>query len=65
MYEKGPLGVFFSVSFPNSLNMKKILSFTFVKLVKKLNDIGLFIMTIPSYSFLRLVKLTRMDFSEG
>ena len=65
MYQKGTFGVFFSMSFSNSLNMKKMLSFSFVGFVKKLNDIGLVIMTKPSYSFLGTIKLTMMGPSEG
>ena len=65
MYKKGPCGVFFYMSFSNSLNMKKILSYTFVGLVKLLNDIGFITMTNMSFSFLGLVKLTRLDSSEG
>jgi len=49
------------VSFSNSLNMKKILSFTFFGLVKRLNDIGLVVVMRPSYSFIGLIKITRMD----
>ena len=65
MYEKGPCGVLFSMSFSNSLNMKKILSYTFVELVKTYNDIGFVAMTNMSFSFLRFIKLTRSDSSEG
>ena len=65
MYEKGPCGVFFYVSFSNSLNMKNISSYTFVELVKLLNDIRFITMTNMSFSFLVLVKLTRSDSSEG
>ena len=53
------------MSFSNSLNMKNILSYTFVELVKILNDIGFVVMTNVSFSFLGLVKLTRSDSSEG
>ena len=65
MYEKGPCGVFFYVSFSNSLNMKKIPSYTFVRLVKLLNDIVFITMMNMSFSFLGLVKLTRSDSFEG
>ena len=65
MYKKGPCVVFFSMSFSISLNMKKIPSFIFVKLVKILNDIGFITMTNMKFYFLRLVKLTRPDSSEG
>ena len=65
MYEKGPCGVFFSVSFSNSLNMTKIPSYTFVELVKTLNDIGFVAMTNVSFSFLGLIKLTRSNSFEG
>ena len=61
MYEKGPCGFFFSVSFSNSLNMKKIPSYTFVELVKLLNNIGFVTMMNMSFSFLGLIKLTRSD----
>ena len=65
MYEKGPCGVFFYVSFSNSLNMKKIPSYIFVELVKLLNNIGFIIMANMSFSFLRIVKLTRLNSFEG
>ena len=65
MYEKGPCGFFFYMSFSNSLNMKKIPSYTFVRLVKLLNNIRFVIMMNMSFSFLGLVKLTRLDSSEG
>ena len=65
MYEKGPCGVFFYVSFSKSLNVKKILSYTFVRLINLLNDIGFVIMMDMSFSFLGLVKLTRSDSFEG
>ena len=65
MYENGPCGVFFYVSFSNSLNMKKMSSYTFVGLVKLLNDIELVTMMNMSFSFLGLIKLTRSDSSKG
>ena len=65
MYKKGPCGVFFYVSFSNSLKMKMIPSYTFIGLVKRLNDIEFITMTNMSFSFLGLVKLTRLDSSEG
>ena len=65
MYEKGPCGVLFYVSFSNSLNMKKISSYTFVELVKLLNNIIIVTMTNMSFSFLGLIKLIRSDSSEG
>ena len=65
MYEKGLCGVLFSMSFSNSLNMKKIPSYTFVGLIKILNDIGFVTMTNMSFSFLGLIKLTRSDSYEG
>ena len=65
MYEKGPCGVLFFVFFSNSLNMKKIPSYTFVGLVKILNDIGFVTITNVSFSFLGLIKLTKSDSSEG
>ena len=65
MYEKGPCGVFFYVYFSNSLNMKKIPSYTFVGVVKLLNDIGFVTITDMSFSFLGLVKNSRLDSSEG
>ena len=65
MYEKGPCGVFFYVHFSNSLNMKRILSYTFVGLVKLLNNIGFVTMTNMSFSFLRLIKIIRLDSLEG
>ena len=65
MYENEPCGAFFSMSFSNSLNMKRISSYTFVKLVKPLNDIGFVTMTDMSFSFLGLIKLTRLDSSKG
>ena len=65
MYEKGPCGVFFYMCFSNSLNMKKISSYTFVRLVKLLNDIRFITMMNMSFSFLRLIKLTRLDSSKG
>ena len=45
--------------------MKKILSYTFVELIKILNDIGFVTMTNMSFSFLGLVKLTRSNSSKG
>ena len=65
MYENAPCGVLFYVSFSNSLNMKKIPSYTFVELVKLLNNIGFVIMTNMSFSFLGIISLTRSDSSEG
>jgi len=65
MYENGPCGVFFYVSFSNSINMKKILSYTFFRLVKRLNDIGFIAMMNMSFSFLGLIKLARSDLSKG
>ena len=47
------------MSFSNSINMKKILSYIFVGLIKILNDTIFIIMTNMSFSFLGLVKLTR------
>jgi len=57
MYEKGPCGASFYVSFSKSLNMKKILSYTFVRIVKLLNDIGIVTMTniSPSWGLLNLL----------
>ena len=65
MYEKGPSGFLFSVSFSNSVNMEKISSFNFVGLVKILNDIGFVTMMDMSFSFLGLIKLTRSNSSKG
>lgn len=45
--------------------MKKIPSYTFVGIVKILNDIEFFAMTDVSFSFLGLIKLTRLDLSKG
>ena len=50
----------FFVSFSNSLNMKKIPRYSSFRLVK-LNSEGLVTMARLSFSFLVLVKLTRMD----
>ena len=60
-YEKGHDGVFFFISFLNSLNMKKILSYPSTGLVKNVYDERLVTMTRPSFSFIGLVKLARMD----
>jgi len=65
MYENGPCGFFFSMSFSNSLKAKKILSYSFVALVKILNDIRFINLMNMSISLLGLVKLTRSDSSEG
>lgn len=65
MYKKGPCGASFYVSFSNSLNMKKISSYTFVGLVNLLNNIGLITIMDMGFSFLGLVKITRSAFSEG
>jgi len=65
MYEEGSCGVLFSVSFSNSLNMKKIPSYTFVGLVKTLNDIEFVTITDMSFSFLGLINITRLDSSQG
>jgi len=65
MYEKKPCGVLFDMSFSNSLNMKKILSYTLVELIKISNDIGFITMMKMSFSLLGLVKLTRSDSSKG
>ena len=65
MYEKGPCGAFFYMSFTNSLNMKKIPSYTFIGLVKLSNDIEFITMTNMNFSFLGLIKLTRSDSSKG
>jgi len=55
----------FYMSFSNSLNMKKISSYTFFGLIKLLNNIGFVTMTNMRFSFLGIVKLTRLDSSEG
>ena len=65
MYEKGPYGVLFSVSFSSSLNMKNISTYPFVGLVKTFSDIRFITMTDMSFSFLGLIKLIRSDWSEG
>ena len=65
MYEKGPCGVFFFVSFSNSLNMKNVPSYPFVGLVKTLNDNWFVTMTNVSFSLLGLIRLNRSDSSEG
>ena len=62
---KGTMWSFLLHYFSNSLNMKKIPSYTFVELVKLLNNIGFVIMTNTSFSFLGLVKLTRLDSFKG
>ena len=61
---KGTIWSFLLCVFSNSLNMEKILSYTSVGLVKILNDIGFVPMTNMSFSFLGLVKITRLDSSE-
>jgi len=65
MYEKGSCGVFFSMYFSNSLNMKKILSYTFFGLIKTLNDIGFINMTNMSFYFIGLINFSRSDSSKG
>jgi len=57
MYENGPCGVFFSMSFSKYLDMKKIPSCTFVRLVKILSDIRFITMTNMGFSFLGLANL--------
>ena len=65
MYENGPCGVLFYMSFSKYPNMKKIPSYTLVGLVKILNDIGFITMKNMRFSFLGIVKLTSSDSSEG
>jgi len=64
MYEKGLCGFLFSMSFSDSLNMKKILSYTFVRHVKIVNEIRFIVMTDMSFSFIGLIKLNRSDSSK-
>ena len=59
--QKGTFGVLFSVSFSNSLNMK-ILQDLPMSDSLNLDDIGLFIMTRLSFSFLGLVKIYQVGF---
>ena len=62
---KGTIWSFLLRVFSNSLNMKRIQSYTSVGLVKILNDVGFITMMNMSFSFLGFISLTRLDLSEG